>query len=142
MIRALPLLALLLVVPVAARAVVADARGQFLVGHWYGEEQPEDPNVFWLASFWPDGRFEAMFRTCHKDKAVDERDDGTWTYRNGVARVTSTRVDGHPILAIEDYRTLSYDGRKHVYRHLRTNFVFTAVRVAADFTLPSCALSS
>ena len=115
--------------------------GSFLVGNWYGEEQPNDPNVLWLARFWPDGRFEAEFRTCRKTQSIDEIDKGSWTYRDGAAEVTSTLVNGRPIHVVDRYKTLSYSGNKHVYRHERTGYVFTAVRVDADFELPSCSLS-
>ena len=124
-----------------ASASLADTR-PFLVGNWYGEEQPKDPNVFWLAHFFPDGRFEAKFRTCHRKQIYDEIDEGRWTYRNAVAEVTSILVNGQRIDDVQRYHTLSYDGRKHVYRHEATGFVFTAVRVGADFELPSCNLSS
>ncbi len=125
-----------------ALARVAHAAPAFLVGNWYGEEQPHDPNVFWLARFWPNGRFQAEFRTCHPGQTLDETDEGRWTYKNGVAEVTSTRVNGQPIDIVDRYRTLSYDGNRHTYRHERTGFVFTAVRVSADFELPACNLSS
>ena len=57
-------------------------------------------------------------------------------------------LEAHPRLPYvpaprEDvYSTLSYDGRKHVYKHHRTGYVFTGVRVAETFQLPSCNLSS
>lgn len=121
---------------------LADTKPPFLVGNWYGEEQPSDPNVFWLAHFFSDGRFEAKFRTCHQRQALDEIDEGRWTYKNAVAEVTSRFVNGRAIDDVQRYHTLSYDGRKHVYRHEATGFVFTAVRVNADFELPSCNLSS
>ncbi len=114
----------------------------FIVGNWYGEQQPNNPNVLWLARFWPDGRFAARFRTCRGKTAEDEDDKGNWLLRSGVIEVTSKLVNGHAILQVERYRTLSYDGRKHVYRHERTGFVFTAVRVSADYELPSCNISS
>ena len=142
MIRALPVFLLLLLIPALSRAGTADAKGQFLIGNWYGERQPEDPNVFWLARFWPNGRFEAMFRTCARKQTLDEHDEGTWNYAGGITEVTSRRVNGQTILQIERYRTLSYDGRKHVYQHLRSGFVFTAIRVGSDYELPSCSLSS
>ena len=143
MVRTLIVALYLALMPLAARAAVApDSKGQFLIGNWYGEEQPKDPNVFWLARFWPGGRFEAKFRTCHGKQTLDELDQGYWTYKDGVAEVTSTLVDGHPIHAVERYHTLSYDGRKHIYRHERSGFVFTAIRVGPDYELPSCSLSS
>ena len=120
----------------------ARAATPFVVGNWYGEEQPKDPNVFWLARFWPDGRFAARFRTCHGRETLDEDDTGTWAFRDNVLEVTSTLVNGHAIFQAERYHTLSYDGHKHIYRHERTGYVFTAVRVRDDFELPSCNLSS
>jgi hypothetical protein len=120
----------------------ARAATPFIVGNWYGEEQPKDPNVFWIAHFWPDGHFAAKFRTCHRRETLDVDDTGTWTLREGVLEVTSTLVNGHTIFQAERYRTLSYDGHKHTYRHERTGFVFAAVRVRDDFELPSCNLSS
>jgi len=123
-------------------AAPAHAKPLFLIGNWYGEEQPKDPNVFWLAHFFPDGRFEAKFRTCHQKQTLDELDTGTWTYKANVAEVTSTLVNGRMINQVERYHTLSYDGRKHVYRHEATGFVFTAIRVGPDYELPSCNLSS
>jgi hypothetical protein len=132
---------LMLVVAVLAFAP-ARAATNFIIGNWYGEEQPHDPNVFWVARFWPDGRFTALFRTCHGRTAEDEDDRGTWAMAAGALEVTSTVVNGRAIYQAERYRTLSYDGKKHVYRHERTGFVFTAVRVRDDFELPSCNLSS
>jgi hypothetical protein len=125
-----------------AHASPAAVPTPFIVGNWYGEEQPHDPNVFWLAHFWPDGRFKALFRTCHGKTTEDEDDSGSWTLRDGVLEVTSVLVNGHAIHQPERYRTISFDGRKHVYRHERTGFVFSAVRVDSDFQLASCNLSS
>jgi hypothetical protein len=126
----------------ALLAFPARAADPFIVGNWYGEAQPHDPNVYWLAHFWPGGRFAAKFRTCHGKTGEDEDDTGTWSYRADTLEVTSTRVDGQATFQVERYHTLSYDGRKHVYRHEASGFVFTAVRVRADFELPSCNLSS
>lgn len=120
----------------------ATAKASFLVGNWYGEQQPHDPNVLWLARFWPDGRFQAKFRTCRPKDFVDEVDEGTWTYNGRITEVTSTFVNGSPMHVVDRYDTISYDGRKHVYRHERTGFVFTAVRVDDKFELPSCNMSS
>ena len=125
-----------------ATAPAEGVASSFVVGTWYGEEQPKDPNVFWLARFFSDGRFHALFRTCHGKETFDEDDSGTWTFRDNVLEVTSKLVNGHTILQTERYHTLSYDGRKHVYRHERTGFVFTAIRVHDDYELPACGLSS
>lgn len=134
--------ALLAAALIALGASSSAQPAHFLVGNWYGEEQPEDPNVFWLAHFHADGRFDAMFRTCHANQATDETDIGTWTYTSGGFDVDSTAVNGHATRQVEHYTTVSYDGRKHTYRHQRTGFVFSAVRVGETFELPACGLSS
>jgi hypothetical protein len=114
-----------------------------MVGNWYGEGQPNDPNTMWLAHIAPDGKFSAQFRSCVRGKPVDEQTiAGSWTYHDGQWELVTTLVNGITINSINIYKTLSYDGRKHVYRHLQTNYVFTAVRVKQDYKLPSCNLSS
>jgi hypothetical protein len=118
------------------------AAGPFLVGDWYGEGQPDNPNVYWVAHIQEDGFYSAHFRFCRGHVASDVEDLGNWTYSAKVAVLVTLRVNGQAVHDTDRYDTISYDGRKHVYRHERTGYVFTAVRVAKDFELPTCSLSS
>ena len=109
-----------------------------LVGFWYGEGQPEDPSVYWLAHLDSDGQFSAVFRFCARRPGFDLKESGIWSYSGRVATLVTRDLNGHVVRQTERYDTLTYDGRKHVYRHERTGFVFTAIRVGADFEVPPC----
>ncbi len=112
------------------------------VGNWYGEGQPYSGKVVWLSHAWPDGRYKIEARTCLKGKNVGEgMETGKWGYHNGVMHIVTLVVDGHPSVREDSYHTLSYDGRKHTYRHVGTGYVFTGVRVAESFQLPACDLT-
>ena len=113
-------------------------KGPFLVGNWYGEGQPTSPNVFWLAHIAPNGSFEAQFRRCEKKARRDIVIAGTWSAKNGLWELVTTVSNGQNVYGVNHYKTESYDGRKHIYKHLETGFVFSAVRVAANFQLPGC----
>jgi hypothetical protein len=123
-------------------APTSSAANSFLIGDWYGEGQPDDPNVYWLAHIGSDGRYSALFRFCRGHVASDLEDTGTWTYGGKIVEIVTLTVNGHPVRDTDRYDTLSYDGHKHVYRHERSGYVFTAVRVKHDFELPPCSLSS
>lgn len=113
-----------------------------IVGTWYGEGQPGDPDYFWVAHFSAGGNYEAHFRIC---KGTDTREDvnkGVWTYSGGVNDVLTLEADGHAMYRDDHYDTLSLDATKFVYRHEGTGFVFTARRVEDTFKLPSCAAVS
>jgi len=111
------------------------------VGNWYGEGQPGEGNVIWLSHHWPDGRWDIRGRWCKGGKVLrEEFDSGHWQYTKGAELIVTTKVDGQPAHDENHYRTVSYDGRKHVYRHLESGFVFSSVRVDEKFELPSCAM--
>jgi hypothetical protein len=113
------------------------------VGNWYGEGQPWSGRIIWLAHIWPGGRFELEARACLKGKTLaDDQEWGHWSYSKGIMDIVTATVNGRPAPREDTYKTQSYDGRKHVYKHDRTGFVFTGVRVAESFELPSCNLSS
>lgn len=123
-------------------AADADAAAVPFIGTWYGEGQPDDPNVYWLARYDASGRFEADFRVCHGKQAEDQHDTGVWTYANNIDDVVTLSVNGVSSYYDDRYDTLSIDAHKFVYRHERTGFVFTAVKVEPNSALPSCAAVS
>jgi hypothetical protein len=94
--------------------------------------------VFWLAHVAPNGTFEAEFRRCEKKGRRDIVISGTWSEKDGLWQLLTTMANGQTVHALNNYKTQSYDGRKHVYRHLESGYLFTAVRVAATFELPGC----
>jgi hypothetical protein len=121
----------------------APATLPFIVGNWYGEKQPWSDDIIWLSHERPDGRFEIRFRQCKGGKTLQEHlEAGTWRFENGVEEIVTATVDGKPAPRRDTYRTISYDGRKHVYRHRESGYTFSAVRVGETFRLPSCAMTS
>ncbi|HEX3755352.1 MAG TPA: hypothetical protein VHV26_09780 [Rhizomicrobium sp.] len=129
------LLYLLLAGPAAAAAFSP-------VGVWYGEGEPGDPNTMWLVRLSPDGGFTAQFRFCRNRQSFDQFETGTWSFKDGLEELLTRTVNGRPSQDDNSYRLLSYDGRKQVYRYLRTGFVFTSVRVDGKFPMPQCGLMS
>ena len=123
----------------AHRALAAESS---IVGTWYGEGQPGDPDYFWVAHFSAGGNYEAHFRVCHGTVPQEDVNKGVWTYAKGVNDVLTLEADGHAMYRDDRYDTLSIDAAKFVYRHEATGFVFTARRVDDNFKLPSCAAVS
>ena len=132
----------MLILVSAAQGVALASRG-VPVGNWYGEGQPDSRNVMWLSHEWPDGRYEIRFRRCERGKTVwEQTETGRWHYTKGVEEIQTTFVNGRRAYLKDSYRTVSYDGRKHVYRHVADGFVYSTVRVDDNFRLPSCAMVS
>lgn len=120
----------------------AAANAESIVGNWYGEGQPNDPNYVWIAHFYPGGNYVAQFRVCHGNAGADDIDKGVWTYAGGINDVVTLEANGHPMYSDDRYDTVSLDAKKFVYKHEATGFVFTARRVDDKFELPSCAAMS
>ncbi len=121
--------------PLAASAAV---KAPVMVGNWYGEGQPATPEAFWVAHIAPNGSFDAEFRLCEKGRQGETSIKGKWTLKNGLYEFITRTADGQSVYGVNHYKTQSYDGRKHVYRHVETGFLFSAVRVAQTFQLPDC----
>ncbi len=116
--------------------------GSPIVGTWYGEGQPDDPNYMWMAHYDAGGKYEAHFRICRGTATEEIVNKGVWTYSGAIDDVVTLEADGHAMYHDDRYDTLSLDKNKYVYRHEATGFVFTARRVADDFKLPTCAAVS
>jgi hypothetical protein len=129
------LLCLLLAAPAAAAPFSP-------IGIWYGEGEPDDPDTMWLIQFTPDGNFTAQFRFCRGRRGADQYETGTWSFGAGIEDVVTRTVNGRARYDDNRYKLLSYDGRKQVYRYLRTGFVFTSVKVGGKFRMPQCGLTS
>jgi hypothetical protein len=113
-----------------------------IAGTWYGEGQPNDPDYFWVAHFYPGGNYEAHFRVCRGNQTSEDVNKGIWTYSGHVNDVVTLEADGHSMYRDDRYDTISIDAKSFVYRHEATGYVFTARRVDDKFQLPSCAAVS
>jgi hypothetical protein len=100
--------------------------------------QPDDKGSMWLIHQAADGTFRVQFRSCVKGKNLDEVETGRWQLTGDVETLHVRSVNGAPASLDDNYRILSHDGQKQVYRFLTTGFVYSSKRVDDTFELPSC----
>ena len=142
--RAVVLVIVALLIPNVAFAVQ-----QSIVGNWYEEATYGGYRTISIGHFRPDGTFTVEFRKCLRPGEMDDVDTGTWTYGNGNLRMITQVRDGFWVLDIEDYQTISNDGRTWIYKSTSGSAVdryghitFHDIRVTPDSKVPGCDLSS
>ncbi|HWA31197.1 MAG TPA: hypothetical protein VG867_08860 [Rhizomicrobium sp.] len=135
---------LALLIPQAALAVQ-----QSIVGDWYEEAEYGGYRTISIGHFRADGTFTVEFRRCLRPGEMDDTDTGSWTYANGDLRMTTQTRDGFWVFDIEDYQTVSNDGRSWIYKSVSGSaverygrIVFHDIRVTPDSKVPSCDLTS
>jgi hypothetical protein len=72
MIRPIVLLVLL-----ATKTAAAAEHPATLIGHWFGQGEPNDRSEMWLGKASANGDFAVQFRSCRKGKASDLFQKGT-----------------------------------------------------------------
>jgi len=132
---------------VALSASLMDSKT--LVGDWYGEGQPNSPQVMFLVHEYAGGTFTIEFRDCSSGRAVDHVESGDWSYADDKETVVTEALNGRKAHFVDQYLTVSYDGRNRRYQLIASDslaseigFVFSAVRVDKSFTLSDCKLTS
>ena len=109
-----------------------------MIGSWFGTGQPDDKGSMWLIHQAADGSFMVQFRDCVKGHNLDEIETGRWTLNGDAETLQIRSVNGTAVSQNDNYKILSHDGSKQVYRFLGTGFVYTSKRVAPNFTMPDC----
>jgi hypothetical protein len=130
-------------------SVTAHALQQPIVGDWYEEAVYGGYRTISIAHFRADGTFVAEFRKCLQPGEFDNTDTGHYNYENGKLRMITEARDGIWTLDIEDYQTISNDGRIWIYKSTAGpavekygHLLFKDVRVTPSSKVPSCDLSS
>ncbi|HWX90252.1 MAG TPA: hypothetical protein VNY75_08100 [Rhizomicrobium sp.] len=136
MIRAIALLVLL-----ATQAAGAAEHPAFLIGHWFGQGEPNDRSEMWLGRASANGDFAVQFRTCRKGKASDLFQKGIWWFQDGVEYVQITLSGGRVVFDETPYKMLFHDGKHQTYS-MPSGFVFKSSRVDTNFQMPPCELVS
>jgi hypothetical protein len=95
----------------------------------------------WLAQLSAGGDITVQFRACHKGKATDNFEKGTWWFADGTEYIRITWSGGRTVLRETPYRILSHYARRQSYA-MPDGFVFKSSRVGRDFQMPSCELTS
>jgi hypothetical protein len=124
-----------------ATSASAAERPSYLVGHWFGQGEPNDRSEMWLGSAGANGDFAVQFRTCRKGKASDLFQTGTWWFQDGVEYVRITLSGGRIVFDETPYKILFHDGKHQTYS-MPSGFVFHSSLVDANFQMPPCELVS
>ncbi len=123
-------------------ALPANAAPPWLAGTWFGTGQPGDRSEMFLDTMGANGQFRAHHRWCRKGKPVDQFQAGTWSLKGDLLTINVATVNGKPSPQSDPYRILSHDAHSQKYVYLPINFAYTSSRVAANFDMPSCELTS
>jgi hypothetical protein len=126
---------------VLAAPALAAERPSYLIGHWFGQGEPNDKSEMWLAHAGANGDFAVQFRACRKGKASDLLQKGTWWFQDGIEYIQITSSNGQVVFNETPYKILSHDGKHQTYS-MPSGFVFKSSRVDAAFRMPPCELVS
>ena len=132
--------AIVALILLAAPALAAE-RPSYLIGHWFGQGEPNDKSEMWLAHAGANGDFAVQFRACRKGKASDLIQKGTWWFQDGIEYVQITSSNGQIVFNETPYKILAHDGKHQTYS-MPSGFVFRSSRVDANFQMPPCELVS
>jgi hypothetical protein len=113
-----------------------------MVGTWFGHGQPDSKDSMYIDRMRADGSWRGEYRTCLKGKASDQVQSGRWSLTGDILSLEVEKVDGVPAPRTDTYKMLSHTARSQKYLSLAWNFAYTPQRVANDFRMPSCELTS
>ncbi len=114
-----------------------------MTGAWFGTGQPDDRSEMYIDTFNADGSFHNQHRWCREGRIAREvRETGRWKVAGDLLTIDIATVDGRPEPRSDVYRLLSVDAKNQNYVYLKTSFAYHAHRVAADFPMPACDLTS
>lgn len=133
------LVLLLLAAPVQAAPSYMPS---YMIGTWFGHGQPQDEASMYIDRMRADGTWRGEYRTCLKGKALDTVQAGRWSLAGDVLTLNVERVDGQAAPRTDIYKMLSHDAHSQKYLSLGWNFPYTPQRMADDFQMPSCELTS
>ncbi|HYS46215.1 MAG TPA: hypothetical protein VEM35_07235 [Rhizomicrobium sp.] len=114
----------------------------YMVGTWFGHGQPESKDSMYIDRMRADGSWRGEYRTCLKGKASDQVQSGRWSLSGDILSLQVEKVDDVPAPRTDSYKILSHAAQSQKYLSLAWNFPYTPQRVADDFQMPSCELTS
>jgi len=89
-----------------------------------------------------DGSWRGEYRTCIKGKPMDQLQLGRWSLKGDILNLQVDTVNGMPIPRTDLYKMLAHNPKAQKYISLDRNFSYAPQRVADDFQMPSCELTS
>ena len=124
-------------------AAHAQAAPSYMIGTWFGHGQPEDKSAMYIDRMRPDGTWRGEYRVCSKGKSVgDETQTGRWKLDGDMLTLGVENVNGQFWPRTDLYKMLAHDAHSQKYLSIGRKFIYTPLRVADDFKMPSCELTS
>jgi hypothetical protein len=123
-------------------AAQAQAAPSYMVGTWFGHGQPDDKSAMYIDRMHPDGTWRGEYRVCIKGKALDQIQIGRWSLAGDILTLGVETVSGQFWPRTDTYKILEHSANAQKYLSLGRKFVYTPQRVADDFKMPSCELTS
>lgn len=132
-----------LMVCAALLSAAPASAASYMVGTWFGYGQPESKDAMYIDRMLADGRWRGEYRTCIKGQAVDNQvQTGRWSLQDDILILQVDTVNGRPRPRTDAYKMLAHSDKAQKYLSLTYNFPYTPERVADDFKMPSCELTS
>jgi hypothetical protein len=114
-----------------------------MAGVWFGTGQPGDRSEMYIDYFNTDGGFHNQHRECRQGKiASDIRETGRWSVKGDILTIDIATWNGQAAPRTDRYRLISVDAKTQSYVVLPTNFPYKSHKVAGDFAMPRCDLTS
>lgn len=124
-------------------AAQANAAPSYMVGTWFGHGQPGDKSAMYIDRMRADGTWRGEYRTCVKGKASGEQiQEGRWKLDGDILTLGVETVGGQFWPRTDTYKMLEHSPKSQKYLSLGYKFTYTPQRVADDFKMPSCDLTS
>ena len=124
-------------------AVQAQAAPSYMVGTWFGQGQPDDKSAMYIDRMRADGTWRGEYRICIKGKPPkDDIQEGRWKLDGDILTLGVETVGGQFWPRTDTYKILEHSPKAQKYLSLGYKFTYTPQRVADDFKMPSCELTS
>jgi len=124
-------------------AVQAQAAPSTMVGTWFGQGQPDDKSAMYIDRMRADGTWRGEYRVCIKGKPPkDDTQEGRWKLAGDILTLGVETVGGQFWPRTDTYKILEHSSKAQKYLSLGYKFTYTPQRVADDFKMPSCDLTS
>lgn len=124
-------------------AVQAQAAPSTMVGTWFGQGQPDDKSAMYIDRMRADGTWRGEYRVCIKGKPPkDDIQEGRWKLAGDILTLGVETVGGQFWPRTDTYKILEHSSKAQKYLSLGYKFTYTPQRVADDFKMPSCDLTS
>ena len=114
----------------------------YMVGTWFGQGQPSSKESMYIDRMRPDGSWRGEYRTCIKGKSSDQIQEGRWSLSGDTLILSVEFVDGRREPRVDNYKMLAHTATTQKYISLGFNFPYTPQKMAEDFQMPSCELTS